>query len=219
VGLAELHVDGGYGSGEADQALAEEEIALIQTAIKGPDPAVQMNISQTGESWQVSCPRQSVPAQRTRKRWKAEFDLAVCKECPLADQCPATEGKSARRWYFTPEDAARHRRWRRLQALPTERQTLRANVEATVRQMQGAMAEGKLKVRGLFKTQCYGLLRAIGVNLGRIARNIADPETEASLQALVKALLRFFIPDRWLFAYLPDQPRKTAPKRCIFSLI
>jgi hypothetical protein len=40
--------------------------------------------------------------------------------------------------------------------------------------MQGAMVGWKLKVQGAFETECYGLLRAIGINLGRIARYLAD---------------------------------------------
>jgi hypothetical protein len=188
--LKELHTDGGYGSDEAEQELSEHEIALIQTAIRGRKPAVRMDISQTKQGWQVSCPHQIVEAERTPKRWKAEFDKAVCAGCPFADQCPSQVGKTARRWYFAAEDAARQKRWERWEALPDERKKLRPNVEATVRQMQEAMRERKLTVRGTFGTHCYGLLRAIGVNLGRIARYLADPKVKKSLKTLAKA---FFI--------------------------
>jgi hypothetical protein len=191
--LEELHVDGGYGSDKADKKLSENDIALIQTAIKGRTPAVRMDIHQTEDGWQVSCPRQSVQAERTPKRWKAEFDKSICEGCPFADQCPSRVGKTARRWYFSAEDAARRKRWRRWEALPDERKRLRPNVEATVRQMQGAMVGGKLTVRGAFKTHCYGLLRAMAVNLGRIARYVADPKTEKSLETLAKSLFINFI--------------------------
>jgi hypothetical protein len=59
--------------------------------------------------------------------------------------------------------------------------------------MQGAMAGGKLKVRGAFQAECYGLLRAISVNLGRIARYFADPESEESLETLAQAFFVSFI--------------------------
>jgi hypothetical protein len=87
--LEELHVDGGYGSDEAEEELSEHEIALIQTAIKGRKPAVRMDISAIAEGWQVSCPRQTVEAERTPKRWKAEFDKSICRGCPFAEQCPS----------------------------------------------------------------------------------------------------------------------------------
>jgi hypothetical protein len=197
--LEELHVDGGYGSDKAEKATQENDIELVQTAIKGRKPAVRMEITaRDGEGWQVSCPRQSVEAERTPKRWKAEFDKAVCAECPFADQCPAHLGKAARRWYFTAEDAARRKRWKRWEALPDERKKLRPNVEATIRQMQGASGAGKLKVRGAFQTHCYGLLRASAVNLGRIHRYLVDPETAQSLESLAQA---FFVLTITVIAY------------------
>lgn len=216
--VEELHVDGGYGSDEAEQALTDHEMALIQTAIKGRDRAVTMDISPSGEAWQVSCPRQSVPAQRTRKRWKAEFDLDICQECPLADRCPAREGKNARRWYFDASDAARQKRWKRWESLPDERKKLRPNVEATVKEMKGAMDGDKLPVRGAFEAHCHGLLRAIGVNLGRIARHLADPETEASLEALAQAFLWVINCQIVGHSFVHQPSRGKVPQKAAFSL-
>jgi len=193
--LTELHVDGGYGSDAAEQALSSADIALIQTAIKGPDAAVRIDICSTDseqEGYRVRCPRQSVVATRTPKRWKAEFDKSMCGGCPLAAQCPTTQGKAARRFYFSSADAARHARWRRWEALPEERKKLRPNVEATVREMKGAMEAGKLPVRGAFGAHCHGLLRAIGVNLGRIARYLGDPDTDGSLSGLRGVMVAWF---------------------------
>jgi hypothetical protein len=44
-----------------------------------------MNINATEEGWQISCPRQSVAAERTPKRWKADFDKSICQGCPFAE--------------------------------------------------------------------------------------------------------------------------------------
>lgn len=211
--LEELHADGAYGSDGAEQALSEEEITLIQTAIRGRTAEVPMQIEPGGDGYKVGCPNgQTVGASRTRTRWKAEFDKSICAECPLAGKCPATQSKTARRWYFTPEDAARQQRWRRWEALPAERQTLRPNVEATIRQMQGATGNKKLKVRGHFKAHCYGLLRATSVNFGRIARFLADPDTDESLQSLASAFLRFIIVLRSYFSSLRPKPLPTIEK-------
>jgi len=183
--LAELHPDAGYASDATDATLQAADIPLIQTAIKGRTAAVPLHITtpKTGP-YQVTCPEQTVTAQRTRKKWKAKFDWALCGACPVQEHCRTKKGKAARRWYFDAADAKRHARWRRWEALPADRQTLRPNVEATVREMQGAMVNGQLKVRGAFATATYAFLRAIGVNFGRIARFLADPDTEMTGDAL-----------------------------------
>ncbi len=187
--LAELHTDAGYASDETDATMQAAGITLIQTAIKGRNPAVPLEITpQEDGPYQVRCPEQTVTAQRTPKQWKAEFDWAICGECPVQERCPTTAGKAARRWYFDAADAQRHVRWRRWAALPEERQTLRPNVEATIREMQGAMVNGKLKVRGAFATGTYAVLRAIGVNFGRISRFLADPDTDLTLSALLQTM-------------------------------
>ena len=183
--VTELHTDAGYASDDTDHTLQDADITLIQTAIKGRTAAVPLAITPGAEGgYQVTCPEQTVRAQQTRKGWKAEFDWSICAECPVQEDCPTTAGKAARRWYFDAEAARRHARWRRWEALPEERQTLRPNVEATVREMQGAMPQKKLKVRGTFATETYAFLRAIGVNFGRIARLLADPDTDRTLEHL-----------------------------------
>ena len=192
--LAELHTDAGYASDATDTTLQAADITLIQTAIKGRKAAVPLTITAREEGYQVTCPEQTVPAQRTPKGWKAEFAWAVCTECPVQEACQTRAGKAARRWYFDEADAQRHARWARWDALPEARQTLRPNVEATVREMQGAMRNGKLKVRGAWATGMYAFLRAIGVNFGRIARLLADPDTEMTV-----ATLRHMLPSRILW--------------------
>jgi len=184
--LAERHTDAGYVSDTTDQALQAADITLIQTAIKGRTAAVPLEIlsPETGP-YRVRCPEQTVTAHRTRKRWKAEFEWAICTECPVQEACQTRVGKAARRRYFDGADAQRHARWRRWAALPEERQTLRPNVEATVREMQGAVVNGTLKVHGTFATATYALLRAMGMNFGRISRFLADPETAITLEALL----------------------------------
>jgi len=207
--LEELHTDAGYASDATDHHLQDADITLIQTAIKGRTAAVPLHITALEDGgYQVTCPEQTVTAQRTPKRWKAEFDWTVCADCPVQAECPTTAGTVARRWYFDEANAHRHARWQRWAALPDERKTLRPNVEATIREMQGAMVNGKLKVRGAFATGTYALLRAIGVNFGRIARFLADPDTETTADTLrhtlpssilrtMRRFLRRFLDFRW----------------------
>jgi|GEM_PF-3598868 len=87
-------------------------------------------------------------------------------------------------WYFDEENASRHARWHRWKALPEERRTLQPNVEATIREMQGAMVNGKLKVRGAWamrRTPCCGQLGGIS---GGLVGGSANPDTAMTLEAM-----------------------------------
>lgn len=81
-----------------------------------------------------------------------------------------TATRGGRTHYFTEETLLRQERHHRLQELPAERRTLRANVEATIRQFNVPPRNGKLRTRGLHAAQRYGFLRALAINFGRIYR-------------------------------------------------
>jgi hypothetical protein len=170
--LDELHTDGGYGSEANDRALQAAGIAHIQTAVKGRKATVDITITPTDDTtYQVACPFQTVASQPTRTRLKACFDVAVCAGCDRADRCPAQEQKTCRAFFFTPEDAARNARHRRIQTLPVERRTLRSNVEATIREFVSRLDGHTVSVRGLFKTALFAFSRAMAINFGRIFRH------------------------------------------------
>ncbi|MGQ9616492.1 MAG: hypothetical protein ACUVWJ_08850 [Spirochaetota bacterium] len=80
--LEELHFDGAYGSSDNDRKCEQHGITPVQTAVKGPKPAVEMNIEKVSETtYTVSCPQQTVTSASTRKRHKAVFDLGFCLLC------------------------------------------------------------------------------------------------------------------------------------------
>lgn len=166
--LKEMHGDGAYGSEDNDNLCRELEITMIQTGIKGAKPSgVELRIDQNEQQeYTVSCPHQTVKAEQTSTRYKACFDASLCAACPLASSCK----HSNKRYYFTDEDYQRKQRQGAIWRLPPERRTIRANVEATVRECKRGMNNGKLKVRGHFKTAVYSFTRAIVVNFGRIVR-------------------------------------------------
>jgi hypothetical protein len=167
----ELHTDGGYGSEENDQKMEALGIRHIQTAIKGRTAAVSFRIEQLADkTYQVSCSYQKSIATATRTRFKVSFEPSTCKQCPLSAVCPTFQQKEPRVYYFSHDDYLRNKRHRSLGSIPKERRTLRANVEATVREFRRRMADSKLKVRGKFKTKVFAVLNAIGINFGRIVR-------------------------------------------------
>jgi len=170
--LDELHSDASYGSEANDKALEEAGITHIQTAVKGRKAAVHMAFAATGEKqWDVTCPKQTVKSEPTKKRCKASFNLDVCGTCPFAQQCPAQEQKRCRTLYFTPEDVARNARHRNILEIPPERRTLRSNVEATIREFVLRLDGHTISVRGHCKTAFFAFQRAASINFGRIFRH------------------------------------------------
>lgn len=176
--LNELHFDGAYPSSENDAKCAEHDITAVQTGVKGRKPAVELSIEQiSDDSYVVSCPNQQVNSSPSRKRHKACFDLNVCSQCPHQEICSTTAMKTKRVYYFTHEGFQKRKRIKAIEELPPNRQKLRHNVEATVKEFTHRMPNGKLKVRGAFKAACFAYMTAVAINFGRIYRyQKADPK-------------------------------------------
>jgi hypothetical protein len=169
--LEELHFDGAYGSRDNDRKCEQHGITPVQTAVKGIKPAVEMRIEKVSDTaYMVSCPQQTVTSAPTRKRYKAVFDLGVCKRCALRPTCPTIKRKHDRVLYFTHDYHLALKRQKVIDSLPEERKKLRSNVEATVNEFVHRMPRKKLKVRGAFKTSVFAFSVAMGVNFGRIFR-------------------------------------------------
>ena len=91
--LDTLVTDGGYCSEVSDTALQEQDVTLIQTAIRGaqPDPdkftLADFDIQQDkqGHPTTLTCPQgQTVPVTAGRTTgWQAHFDPTICSTCPF----------------------------------------------------------------------------------------------------------------------------------------
>jgi len=161
--LNELHTDGAYGSEDNDKEMEELGITHVQTAVRGRKAEVSMEIEEVSNGqYTVNCPHQSVSSQETRTRYKACFDMEICKQCPLSENCPAKQQSDKRTYYFDRSDYLLGKRNRNIKSLPPERRKLRPNVEATVKEFTKPFNhKGKLRVRGLFKTMVYAHAMAI----------------------------------------------------------
>jgi len=179
--LEELHTDGAYGSSENDKKLEELEITLVQTAIRGPEAAVEIDIEEIDQNqYRISCPNQTVLSKPGKKRNKAEFEKEKCRSCPFLEECSTIEQKECRAYYFTREDYLKKKRLRAITNIPVERRSLRNNVEATISEFSRKLQNKKLKVRGFFKTTIFAFTMAISINFGRIFRymmNLIDPDS------------------------------------------
>lgn len=218
--LEELHFDGGFGSSANDEKFDNYGITPIQTAIRGRQSAVTIEIEPVSEhEYQVSCPQQTVTSQPTRRRHKAQFDITICEQCLHRHQCPAITMKKYQAFYFTHADYLAKKRQHRIHDLPTERRQLRHNVEATVKEFVCKMPGKKLKVRGAFKAAVFAYSVAIAINFGRIYRlRLADPDYFRALFffifKIVNERLNFlnFLYRFWILQLiLNENPRHTLP--------
>jgi len=175
--LKELHFDGAYGNTDNDKKFEKHKITPVQTAVRGAKPAVDMNIEKVSETeYTVNCPLQSVQSKPTRKRHKAIFDLAICKNCSSRGKCQTIKRKNDRAFYFTYDYYLSNKRQKVIDSIPVERRKLRSNIEATVNEFVRKMPNRKLKVRGTFKASIFAFSCAMSINFGRIYRLIqGDP--------------------------------------------
>ena len=118
----------------------------------------------------LRCPQEHAPLETSRgsKRLQARFDASVCSACPLKERCVAA-GKD--RLQYTPERAAqRRRRLAEQEPYFKEHYRWRAGVEAVMSHLKHQMGLARLRVRGHAAVQYRVLLRALGLNIRRVAR-------------------------------------------------
>lgn len=153
--------------------MEEHNITLVTTAVRGRENAVEKTIIQNPENeyeYMVKCPKQEVKSIPTVKQNKAIFDTDKCNACPLSKECNILKNNGI--YYFTHQDYLKNKRNNNINKIPKERQKIRANVEATIKEFKGKTKAGKLKVRGLFKASLFAFAMGISINFGRIYRLI-----------------------------------------------
>jgi hypothetical protein len=172
--LEEYHTDAAYGSPANDAVMEERGILHVQTAVKGAKAKnPSMHVEEVGpSSYQVTCGAgRTEEALLEGKSFRATFPGALCDRCPLRKKCPARRLNSGDRSYrFTHADYLRWKRHRALESLPPERQKLRPNVEATIREFKHPMRRGKLRVKGLQAARRVLYLKAVMINFRRLRK-------------------------------------------------
>ncbi len=201
--LDTLYTDGGYGGPQSDLLLREQQVTLIQTAIKGRKPAAsKLHLADfaimqdaAGVPLEITCPQgQTVPVTPGAKpqRFAADFASATCETCPLyaAGRCPPQPDNRRRRLRltFNQAEVAKSQRHRRSRAEHHPGSNLRAAVESTVRSLKHPFPASKLPVRGLFRMTCLIVASAAMTNVRRIQRyrlrtRPAAPERQQNRQA------------------------------------
>lgn len=173
--LKELHTDGGFGSEDNDAKMDDLGITQVTTAVRGRESEIEKKIEKVDESpnvYTVECPEQKVISTPTKQRHKVRFDLSICKQCQLNGKCQIFKQKG--RYYFGHNDYLLNRRNHNINNIPKNRRKIRANVEATVKQFKVKTQGGKVKVRGIFKTNIFAYSLSIAINFGRIFKYLTN---------------------------------------------
>ena len=173
----EVHLDAGFGSEENDAKAKKEKIKIIQSAVRGRIAKVPISVKgNEKKGFMIDCPNPKHPtihASKSRKNYKAAFDLTICNQCPFQLDCPTSKHKSEAKqtasFYFPATLALMQKRHKAIDTIPKKRRTIRAGVEGLMGLMhRGERHTGKLKVKGLFKCKLYVFSMGIAINFKRI---------------------------------------------------
>ena len=209
--IEEIHYDGGYGSDTNDEKLLEKGILGIQTAIRGRKCKVEIAIKKVGKTFEVTCQNnQKARVKKTKKRFKACFELNICNSCPYLNDCPTKIAKNKRVLYFDTAYFNRKQRHLAIERIPKERRQLRNNVEATMHEFSHKMRNHKTKVRGLFKTRLFIITAAIGINFGRIYRYWVSLGKNTGILFSQNILVIFWREEQYIHSALNLFMRQTA---------
>ena len=233
--LETLVTDGGFGGEASDQALQDQGVTLIQTALRGaaPDPA-KFNLAdfnlpsdEHGQPATLTCPQgQTVAVTPGRTTgWQARFDPAICDTCPfhLNGRCRTQPQKRDPRYLltFTPAEIPVAKRRQDSRAHKGEGHNLRSAVEATVRSVKHPFPAGQVPVRGQFRVTCLVIASAATANVRRIQRYLAaktkahrtEKSASGATQPLPETAGRSFLASTWavLIGWLRSE-RVLSPK-------
>jgi Transposase DDE domain/Transposase domain (DUF772) len=169
--------DSHYGSEENLEEAAGRGVEVIAPAMppkgskQGKMTLEDFDLDDQGRV--TRCPGGHAPLSTSEgpDRIQALFDAACCAGCPLRGGCPASAvGRSEPRFQYT-RDRVRNRERRlseRTEAF-RERYRWRSGIEGTMSRLKYQMRLASLRVRGRASVAYRTFLRALGLNIHRVA--------------------------------------------------
>ena len=173
----ELLADSHYGSKECLKKGRERDVKIISPAMtakgKRQGKLTLEDFELDGDGRVLRCPAGQEPVETSVAdvRIQVLFDPVVCEGCPHKGNCPAAAvGRRETRWQYN-HDRVRQRERRRQDASEEfrDRYRWRAGVEATMSRFKYQMGMARLRIRGTAKVTYTAVLRALGLNIHRVA--------------------------------------------------
>ena len=173
----ELLADSHYGSKACLQKGRKHDVDVVSPSMppkgKRQGKLTLEDFELDDQGMVVRCPMGQSPVETSvaEVRLQVLFDPVVCASCPRKGDCPAAAiGRRERRWQYT-HDRVRQR-GRRLHDASQEfreRYRWRAGIEATMSRFKHQMGMAHLRIRGMAKVTYAAMLRALGLNIHRVA--------------------------------------------------
>jgi len=162
-----------YGSTECIAYAKAKGVTLLAPAMspkgKGQGKLTLEDFELNASGYIQRCPAGHAPLETSvsRKRLQVRFAIDVCGQCPLQDRCPI---KGKERLQYTHERVKqRARRLSEQSDAFRDRYRWRAGIEGTISRLKHQMGLAHLRVRGQGAVQYRVLLRALGLNIHRVA--------------------------------------------------
>lgn len=201
----ELLADTNYASAENVIACAKLGTEVV-APVKGTGPAegapgkktlADFEMDPTGCGQSVRCPagHEAEGVENDGTQVKARYAKASCAGCRWRSGCPAVRNADGTRTLKSTAKAyvlAKRRRYEKTEAF-RERYAPRAGIEGTNSELKRGHGLGKLRVRGGLRVRLSVKLKALGCNVKRMVRYLAELAKEAARRAARSLWLRWKI--------------------------
>ncbi len=212
-----LLADTTYGGDENVQKAKAEGVEVVSPATgKENSENIQLTDFEIDNNSNVKeCPAGHKPVDQKKKstRNTVLFDAAQCAKCPLCSLCLVKEGKKFFYLRFTDKELRLAIR-RKLEKsdLFKNRYRMRSGIEATNSEYDRLTGVKHLRVRGLKAVRFCATIKALGINIYRIAaamragKQPTQPENMLilSIKAMISALSRKNLPLWAIFRNISD---------------
>lgn len=173
----ELLADSHYGSTEALANARRHGVTIMAPAmtakgkLQGKLTLEDFTLDEEGRV--TRCPQVHAPLESSIAdiRLQVLFDAETCNACPNRSRCMVTaSGRSFPRYQYT-HDRVRQRQRRLYEKTEAfrDRYRWRAGIEATMSRFKHQMGMARLRVRGMANIGYVAFLRALGLNIHRVA--------------------------------------------------
>jgi hypothetical protein len=173
----ELLADSHYGSNDCLAKGSQEGVEIVSPAMpakgtrQGKLTLEDFQLDHEGRV--VRCPLGQTPVETSVAGvcLQVLFDPLICERCPRKGDCPAAAvGRRDRRWQYTHARVRqRARRLANASEAFRKRYRWRAGIEGTMSRLKHQMGMARLRVRGMAKITYVAMLRALGLNIHRVA--------------------------------------------------